>query len=82
MRQWLITLRKSRNMTQKEVATVVGVDRTYINKIESGASKPSTDVAQKLGTLLGFEWTIFFDARGEFYAPNVSEEHAATLETA
>jgi len=41
MRQILINLRKSRNLTQEEVANAVGISRAHYGRIESGDRTPS-----------------------------------------
>lgn len=41
-------LREERNMTQKELAAAIGVDRTAIAKYETGASGAKSEVLEKL----------------------------------
>lgn len=53
--------RKSKNMSQEELAEKVGVIRQTISNIECGIAKPSVDTAKKIGEVLGFEWTDFFN---------------------
>ncbi len=55
-------LREAKNMTQEELAKLIGVDRTTITKIEGGA-RPSIDTAKKIGGALGFEWVKFYDEK-------------------
>jgi transcriptional regulator with XRE-family HTH domain len=59
-RRWLIDLREKANYTRMEAAYHCGVHVTYIAKIEDGERRPSPEVAQKLGKLLGFDWTRFY----------------------
>ena len=62
MRTWLKELRtKSSNMTQKELAARVGISRTMITEIENGKANPSVEVAKRIATVLGFDWTRFFE---------------------
>ena len=62
MRTWLKELRlKSRSMTQKQLATLVGISRTMITEIENGKANPSVEVAKRIAAVLGFDWTRFFD---------------------
>ena len=61
--------RKKKLLTQQQLAELVGVDRTLISKIESGAATPSVTTAKKIAAVLGFHWTRFFD-----------DEQAATKE--
>lgn len=55
-------LKERRNLlgySQQDVADKTGIERSYYSKIENGL-KPSVKVAQSLGEVLGFNWTIFF----------------------
>lgn len=65
MRKWLIALRKSRNMTQEQLATQCGISRTMITHIENGNSTPSVETAQAIAKVLGFDWTRFFEPEQE-----------------
>ena len=62
MREWLI---KSRGCdTQADVAKKLGIDRSTVAKAEQGGGV-SVALAMKWAALIGVEWTIFFDAKGE-----------------
>ena len=61
--------REKKLLTQQQLAELVGVDRTLISKIESGAATPSVTTAKKIAAVLGFEWVRFFE-----------DEQAATRE--
>ena len=52
--------RLDKKMSQAAVAEDVGVDVTAINKYELNKRRPSPKVAQRLGRLLSFDWTIFY----------------------
>lgn len=60
MRAWLIDARKQKSLTQEEVAQYLGVTSTEIGKYERGERTPKPKNAQKLGELLGFDWTQFY----------------------
>jgi DNA-binding XRE family transcriptional regulator len=60
-RTWLINLRKSRNMTQQDLANAVNLDITTIGKYELGERQPSPKIAKMIAAVLGFDWTRFFD---------------------
>lgn len=61
MRCWLKKLRnKSNNMTQEQLAKIVGISRTMITEIENGNANPSVEVAKKIAAVLGFDWTLFY----------------------
>jgi len=53
--------RKKKLLTQQQLAELVGVDRTLISKIESGAATPSVTTAKRIAAVLGFKWTRFFE---------------------
>lgn len=59
----LIERRKLLDYSQQDVADLVGIDRSYYSKIESGLT-PSVKVAKAIGNHLGIEWTIFFNENG------------------
>lgn len=61
-REWLIKARN--NATHEEVAQLVGIKRQYYSMIENGTRTPSVGVAKKIGAVLGFDWTIFFNDLG------------------
>lgn len=48
VRDKLINLRKSKNLTQKELGTLLGVSAKQIGHIETGRKLPSLPVAYKL----------------------------------
>jgi putative transcriptional regulator len=53
--------REKKLLTQKQLADLIGVDRSLISKIESGVSAPSVVTAKKIAAVLGFHWTKFFE---------------------
>lgn len=46
-------LREQRNLSQGQLAMRVGVDRSYITKIEQGHRIPAVEVLERLSTYLG-----------------------------
>ncbi len=48
-------------MTQQQIADLIGVSRVAYTRYESGERKPSPEVAKKIGQILGFPWTRFFE---------------------
>lgn len=58
-REWLVKARG--NLTHEEVAERVGIKRQYYSMIENGSRNPSVAVAKKIGAVLGFDWTLFFE---------------------
>lgn len=67
-------IREDNNMTQLELATKIGKDRSLITKIESGDSLPSVGTAKAIGYVLGFDWTLFFEDVGEKFSHDEEEE--------
>lgn len=61
MMEWLKAIREKRNLTQEEVSKKIGASQpTYCN-IESGARQPSVKMAKRIGEVMGFSWTRFFE---------------------
>lgn len=52
--------RNEMEFTQEDVARDANITRAYYSLIESGAKRPSPDVAQRIAKKLGFDWTLFF----------------------
>lgn len=59
-RVWLEQLLQRRSLTHQEVADKAKIDRSYFTQIVNGVRRPSPDVAQRIGKVLDFKWTIFF----------------------
>jgi transcriptional regulator with XRE-family HTH domain len=56
-------LRRDRGFSQEELAHRAGVDRSYINLLETGANSASVDMLERLGKALGVKPAAFFDAK-------------------
>ncbi|MCM1338513.1 MAG: helix-turn-helix domain-containing protein [Muribaculaceae bacterium] len=54
------TLRLSKNLTQEQLAEIVGLERKSITAIETGASFTSSDVLAKLSNYFNVELDFFF----------------------
>ena len=65
VREWLIDLRSQKGMTQGAVAAAVGIAQPSYYAIEKGLSRPKPDTAKKLGEVLGFDWTRFYEEAEE-----------------
>lgn len=65
MRDWLITIREEKGMSQKYVAEQVGVAQPSYCTIEKGKTNPSVPVAKRIANVLGFDWTRFFEEPAE-----------------
>lgn len=73
MKEILLERRKLLGYSQQDVADLVGIDRSYYSKVETGLS-PSVKVAKSIGKHLGIDWTIFFNENGAEIAQNKMEE--------
>lgn len=61
MHGMLRKMRSDKNMTMRQVADAVEISESMYCLIENGKRRPSPDVAQRLGELLGFDWTWFYN---------------------
>ena len=64
-RIWLQEKRVTKNMTHEEVAQKANIHRAYYTMLETGYRGPSVDVAKRIATVLGFDWTLFFADIGD-----------------
>ena len=58
---YLKELRIAKGLTQEQLATECGVQRTTITMIELGENKPSVELAKKLGEILEVTWSDIFE---------------------
>lgn len=72
IRKWLTDIRESQNKSQEEVAEESGITRQYYGMIESGQRNPSVRAAQSIGNALNFNWTLFFEQKGNEMLPSGS----------
>lgn len=64
MRTRLISLRKERNMTQQEIADLLGITRSFYGMIETGDRNPTLDLAKRIAELFNVNIEeIFFDQK-------------------
>ncbi|MFS0973322.1 helix-turn-helix transcriptional regulator [Enterococcus avium] len=61
MNDWLINLRNKKELTQDEVAKLAEMPRTTYSSIEQGRRRPSVENAMRIASVLGFDWTYFFE---------------------
>ena len=60
----MLDFRKTREeagLTQTQLAEKLGISRQAISNIELGIAKPTVENAKKLGEILHFDWTEFYD---------------------
>lgn len=60
MRHWLIGIREAKGFSQAYVSRAIGVKQPTYWEYEHGDTTPSPKIARRIGTLLGFDWTLFF----------------------
>lgn len=63
MDNWLINLRNKKELTQDEVAKLAEMPRTTYSSIEQGRRRPSVENAMRIASVLGFDWTYFFEKK-------------------
>ena len=61
MREWLKELRIAKQMTQTEVAALLGKTPQYYNYIENGLRCPKPKAAKQIAEVLDFDWTRFYE---------------------
>ena len=61
VRRWLIELREASEMTQGQVAAAAGLAQPSYFEFEKGISTPRPETAKRIGEVLGFSWTRFYD---------------------
>ncbi|MBT9174326.1 MAG: hypothetical protein DDT21_02740 [Syntrophomonadaceae bacterium] len=59
MRDWLIKLRG--DLPQQKVADLSGISQNFYSWIEHDKRTPSVAVAKKIASVLGFDWTRFYE---------------------
>jgi len=59
LRKWLIEIRKGRS--QAQIAEAVGISQQMYSAIELGERRPSVEVAKKIASVMGFDWTRFYE---------------------
>lgn len=57
----LKAIRVGQNLTQREVARRAGLSQPAYSNIESGERMPSVETAKRISSVLGIDWTRFFD---------------------
>lgn len=60
-RKWLEQIRESKGLTQQNVADKTNISRQFYGMIENGERNPSVSVAKRIGAILDFDWTYFFN---------------------
>jgi len=58
-RNWLIRVRGGKS--QQVIAQQCGISQNFYSWLERGERNPSVEVAKKIATVLGFDWTLFYE---------------------
>ena len=61
MSEHLKKLRLEAGLTQSELSNKLGCTMQYYNMIENGKKIPSVQLSKKIASILGTDWTIFFN---------------------
>ena len=72
----IVQLRKERNLTQKELASIVGVHFSHMSRYERGLSLPSIDVVKKLAQMfhVSADYLLFDDSQAMVRASIADQE--------
>ena len=67
MREYLVALRKEKNLTQKELARKLDVSESYYNQIENGERQKNMDISlvNRLSLVLGIPITTIIKHENE-----------------
>ena len=61
MSNWLRDIREGAGLPRLLIAERVGISRQYYDFIENELRRPSPEVAKKIASELGFDWTRFYE---------------------
>ena len=72
----IVQLRKERNLTQKELASIVGVHFSHMSRYERGISLPSIDVVKKLAQMfhVSADYLLFDESQATVRAQVADQE--------
>lgn len=80
---WIVTLRELHGLTQRDVADELGIDHTYLSKIENRHAQPGVSTAARMAELYGQEkvrmLAHFGHIPGELSARATRDENFALL---
>ena len=60
-REWLRYIRKTKQLTLREVAKETGVSIASYSAYEEGKRRPRPEAAKRIAEFLGFEWARFYE---------------------
>ena len=48
-------LRKSKNISQEQLASMLNINRNYLSRVETGKSEPSSSVLKNIATIFNID---------------------------
>lgn len=57
----MVKRRKELKLSQAELAQLLGCSQRAVAGWELGERKPSVPMAKRIGEVLGFDWTLFYE---------------------
>ncbi len=75
----LQSLRKDKNITQEQIAEVLGISRQSVSKWETGASYPDTQNLIRLAEILGVTVDELSNSKAEIEKNNIVENKSANM---
>ena len=61
MAVWLTDIREKKGMSQTDVANKIGLSQQAISSYENDERTPSVSTAKAIASVLGFDWTKFYE---------------------
>lgn len=58
--QLIILAREASGLTQADLASAIGIEQGYLSKIENGLSDPSEEIVKKIGFVLDYPESFFY----------------------
>lgn len=65
MRDWLKELREKAQLSQTQLAAVIGITQQQYSFIENGKRGVRVTTAKKIAAALGFDWQKFYEDTAE-----------------
>lgn len=58
---WLRAIRLRQGLSQGDVAAQANISQPSYTNIENGKRRPAVQTAKRIATILGFDWTQFYE---------------------
>ncbi len=56
-------LRKSKNISQEQLAAMLNINRNYLSRVETGKSEPSSSVLKNIATIFNIDLNSLLDIK-------------------